>query len=105
MFLVVNTFFTLLECNGSCNCCEECCEKYFGCNFGSKKKEEENKTKLKFNITNGTVREIYKDKVPANMEQICYVYDELLKATKLASEITTEKMKKKHDVKKITINN
>ena len=24
MFLVVNTFFTLLECDGSCNCCEEC---------------------------------------------------------------------------------
>ena len=24
MFLVVNTFFTLLECEGSCNCCEEC---------------------------------------------------------------------------------
>ena len=24
MFLVVNTFFTLLECDSSCNCCEEC---------------------------------------------------------------------------------
>ena len=24
LFLVVNTFFTLLECNGSCICCEEC---------------------------------------------------------------------------------
>jgi len=24
MFLVVNTFFTLLECDGSCDCCEEC---------------------------------------------------------------------------------
>ena len=42
LFLVVNTFFTLLECNGSCNCCEECCEKYFGCNFGSKKEGKEN---------------------------------------------------------------
>ena len=72
--------------------------RYHGANI-------KNKTKLEFNITNGTVREMYKDKVPANMEQICYVYDELLKATKLASEITTEKMKKKHDVKKITINN
>ena len=42
LFLVVNTFFTLLGCNGSCDYCEECCEKYFGCNFGSKKEEEEN---------------------------------------------------------------
>ena len=34
-FLIANTFFNF----GSC---EDCCEKYFGCNFGSKKEEEEN---------------------------------------------------------------
>lgn len=64
-----------------------------------------NETNIMFNITNGKVGEIYKDKVPANMEQISFVYDELLKATKLASEITTEKMMKNHDVKQIKINN
>ena len=64
-----------------------------------------NETYIMFNITNGKVGEIYKDKVPANMEQISFVYDELLKATKLASEITTEKMIKMHDVKQIKINN
>ncbi len=65
----------------------------------------DNDTNIKFNITNGKAGETYKEKTPANMEQICFVYDELLKATKLASEITTEKMMKKSNVKKITINN
>ena len=35
LFLIVNSSFNF----GSC---EDCCEKYFGCNFGSKKEEEEN---------------------------------------------------------------
>lgn len=34
-FLIVNTFFNF-------GGWEDCCEKYFGCNFGSKKEEEEN---------------------------------------------------------------
>ena len=34
-FLIANIFFNFRGC-------EECCEKYFGCNFGSKKEEEEN---------------------------------------------------------------
>ena len=34
-FLIANTFFNFVGC-------EDCCEKYFGCNFGSKKEEEEN---------------------------------------------------------------
>ena len=34
-FLITNTFFNFVGCG-------DCCEKYFGCNFGSKKEEEEN---------------------------------------------------------------
>lgn len=71
---------------------------YFGDNI-------KNKTDIRFNITNGKAGETYKDKVPATMEQISFVYDELLKATGYASEITTEKMKKKGNAKKLTINN
>ena len=35
LFLIVNSSFNF-------GGCEDCCEQYFGCNFGSKKKEEEN---------------------------------------------------------------
>ena len=34
-FLIANTFFNFVGC-------EDCCEKYFGCNFGNKKEEEGN---------------------------------------------------------------
>ena len=68
LFLVVNTFFTLLECNGSCNCCEECCEKYFGCNFGSKKKEEEN-VKKNQNIFGNMQEEPKNQNIFGNMQE------------------------------------
>ena len=56
-----------------------------------------------FDIENGMIGD-YKNKIPATMEQISYVYDELLKATEYAKRITTEKLKGDNNQKNLTIN-
>ena len=71
---------------------------YFGDNI-------EDKIDIRLNITNGKAGATYDDKIPATPEQIAFVYDELLKATAFASEVTIENMKKKGNVKKLSINN
>ena len=57
---------------------------------------------LVFDIENGMIGD-YKNKIPATMEQISYVYDELLKATEYAKRITTEKLKGDNNQKNLTI--
>lgn len=65
----------------------------------------ENEIDIELNITNGKSGETYEDKTPATLEQITFVYDQLLKATSYASEITIENMKKKTKTKQLVLNN
>ena len=65
----------------------------------------ENKVDIRLNITNGNAGATYDDKIPATPEQIAFVYDELLKATGYASNITIENMKKKTNTQQLILNN
>lgn len=56
---------------------------------------------LRYNITQGLFGESYKDKVPVTSDIMVFVYDQLQKATKLASTITIDNMKKKEYSKKL----
>ncbi len=56
---------------------------------------------IRFNITNGKAGRTYEDKTDATMEQIAFVYDELLKAKEYASNVTIENMKKKEKVREL----
>ena len=64
-----------------------------------------NKIDIRLNLTNGKAGATYDDKIPATPEQIAFVYDELLKATGYASEITIENMKKKTNAKQLVLSN
>lgn len=58
---------------------------------------------LRYNITHNVAGATYKEKTPITPEQKEFVYDELLKATELASSITLSNMKKQENVKKLTL--
>ena len=62
------------------------------------------KIDIRYNITNGKAGENYKEKTTATQEQISFVYNELLRATKYASSITIENMKKKTNNKQLALN-
>ena len=62
------------------------------------------KIDLRYNITKGLSGETYKDKTPITTEQKVFVYNELVKATNLASRITIDNMQKKGIQKKLVSN-
>lgn len=62
------------------------------------------KIDLRYNITQGLSGETYKDKTPITPEQKIFVYNELVKATNLASTITIDNMQKKGVQKKLASN-
>ncbi len=62
------------------------------------------KIDLRYNITKGLSGETYKDKTPITTEQKFFVYNELVKATNLASRITIDNMQKKGIQKKLVSN-
>lgn len=62
------------------------------------------KIDLRYNITKGLSGETYKDKTPITPEQKVFVYNELVKATNLASRITIDNMQKKGIQKKLVSN-
>lgn len=59
------------------------------------------KVDLRYNITQGLAGETYGSKFPVTSEQITFVYDELVKATELASKVTLDNMKKNEHSKKL----
>lgn len=62
------------------------------------------KIDLRYNITKGLSGETYEDKTPITTEQKVFVYNELVKATNLASRITIDNMQKKGIQKKLVSN-
>lgn len=69
--------------------------------YGENPKQE---IDLRYNITQGLFGETYKDKTPITPEQRIFVYNELVKATNLASTITIDNMQKKGVQKKLASN-
>lgn len=69
--------------------------------FGENSKQE---IDLRYNITLGLASKTDEDKMPITSEQMSFVYDELVKATELASTITIDNMKKKGYSKKLVSN-
>lgn len=68
--------------------------------FGDNAKEE---IDLRYNITYNVAGATYKEKTPITPEQKEFIYDELLKATELATSITLSNMKKQKNVKTLTL--
>ena len=67
-------------------------------------KDHKNNICLRYNLTDGTITD-FKTKTPASQEQVLFVYNELLKATNYASNITIKNIKQNDNVMKLTINN
>lgn len=69
-FLIVNTFFNF-------GGWEDCCEKYFGCNFGSKKEEKEN-VKKNQNIFGNIQGELIDINNSENFKTLSVVFGKIL---------------------------
>ena len=61
----------------------------------------ENKIDIRLNLTNGTVGPTYGFRTDATPESFAFVYDELVKATEYAKEITVKNMAKKSMAKSL----